>query len=129
MVKVDSNGSFPKKIKKIIQYIDFFALDFKSLNYTQFSNISLEKFLKSLDIIKKSNVDYEVRITMYPNYIKEKEFDKIRELLIGVKKIALQQYKSENIYIDEMVQAYDVKIIYEFAEILRNNNIKVEVRE
>jgi len=52
---------------------------------------------------------YEIRITMYPPYIKEEDFVEIAEILKGVKKVFIQQYKavegaSERVYSRDVLE-------------------------
>lgn len=68
LVKVDSNGTNPEKIKKLLNIVDYFAIDFKApkeklkeiTGYDYFDD-----FEKTFDILLASNVDYEMRTTWH----------------------------------------------------------------
>lgn len=112
-IKIDTNGSNPETLKELIEIVDFIAMDLKSLDYSLFSNVSLETILKSLEITKNAR-DYEIRITVYPPYIKLEDFPKFGELLKGVKNVAIQQYRPVN-----SVPPYPREVLLDFEKILK----------
>ncbi len=124
LTKFDTNGSFPEVFKKLKDVTDFVAMDFKSLDYSLFSNISFNTILESLNNINLIK-DYEIRITMYPPYIKESDFEKIADILKNNKKVVLQQYVKQPF---NTAEPYPEKILYDFATILKSKNIEVEVK-
>ena len=70
-VKLDTNGSNPQKLKKLIDMglIDYVAMDIKNdfSNYDKTSgvdNINIENIKKSIDILENSNIEYEFRTTI-----------------------------------------------------------------
>lgn len=128
LIKVDTNGSNPLFVTEILDYIDFIAIDFKAIDYSEFSNIEKETVLESINIVKEKAKDYEVRITMYPEYIKISDFDKYGELLRGVKKIALQQYNNKSIYRDKNIPPYKKDVLVTFTKILEKKGLIVEIR-
>lgn len=128
LVKIDSNGSNPEFIEKICGYVDYIALDYKSLNYSGFSRCSLRTIEESMEKLKKK-VEYEIRITMYPEYIGEEDFNKIAENLKGVRKVAIQQFKPENVFIDNGILPYSVDVLEKFKEVMEREGIEVEIRK
>lgn len=78
LVKIDTNGSKPTILKKLIekQLIDYVALDFKALP-SHFEKITqselFEPFKKSLHLLLKSPIKFEVRTTVHSDLIDEKE--------------------------------------------------------
>jgi len=74
LVKVDTNGSFPDRLKEILPYIDYIAMDIKA-PFERYSdavgiNIDSTSIKESIEIIKNSNKDYEFRTTVFKNYFK-----------------------------------------------------------
>ena len=71
LVKLDTNGSNPETIKKLIDnnLIDYVAMDIKtSLNkYNSVTNVNIDinKIIESIDLIKSSKIDHEFRTTVY----------------------------------------------------------------
>jgi pyruvate formate lyase activating enzyme len=128
VIKVDTNGSDPEFIKSLSRFADYVAMDFKSLDYTIFSKVTNETILISLEELKKIK-NHEVRITMYPPYIKEEDFNNIADILRGVKKVSIQQFKPQIVYIDKNVEPYEKEVLIKFKEILECEGIAVEIRK
>ncbi|WP_281233131.1 anaerobic ribonucleoside-triphosphate reductase activating protein [Flavobacterium gelatinilyticum] len=86
VVKIDTNGSNPKVLQKLIQdqLIDYVALDFKSLPGT-FKHITKSKlfpeFEQSLSLLLQSEIPFEIRTTFHSSLISEPEFVKMIEYL------------------------------------------------
>ncbi len=112
-LKVDTNGSNPEFIDRLYGLVEFVALDVKALDYSAFSSTSFYTILESLEAVRHF-WDHEIRLTMYPPFIKEEDFPKYVKLLRGFKRIAVQQYKP----IDS-VQPYDHKILERLVQMLK----------
>lgn len=86
LVKVDTNGSKPALLKQLIdeKAIDYVALDFKALP-SKFENITqsnlYETFEKSLEILLKSNLSFEVRTTYHSDLLNENDLQKMISFL------------------------------------------------
>ena len=98
-VKLDTNGSFPKVLKNLIdeQLVDYVAMDIKNIldKYclTVGCKINIEDIKESIQILINSNIDYEFRTTIVKEYHSIDEFTKIGELIKGAKKYFLQCYQ------------------------------------
>ncbi len=81
-VKIDTNGSAPLVIEKLIQagQIDYVALDFKALPHA-FKKITVSdlyrNFEQSLNILLRNNIDFEVRTTVHSNLITKEDLEKM----------------------------------------------------
>ena len=71
-IKLDTNGLHPLIVKELINQnlVDFIALDFKApkIKFTQVTKApitSYNQFLKTLEILIKSNIDFEIRTTFH----------------------------------------------------------------
>jgi pyruvate formate lyase activating enzyme len=69
-IKLDTNGLNPHLVKILIdeKLIDFVALDFKGLEYNlkKITKVDkFEEFEKTLDILLKSSIDFEIRTTYH----------------------------------------------------------------
>lgn len=91
-VKVDTNGAFPEKLKSLLNLnlIDYIAMDVKNNkdNYARtvgYSEINIEPFEKSIDIIKSSGIEHEFRTTVV------KEFHRVENLIDIAKWIGKDQ--------------------------------------
>jgi pyruvate formate lyase activating enzyme len=103
LVKLDSNGSQPEILKKIIaeKLVDFIAMDIKnsSAGYARAVglNVELKKIKQSVKLIMESGIDYEFRTTVVPGIHSEKDFEKIGQWLSGAKAYYLQEYRERHI--------------------------------
>jgi len=114
LVKIDTNGSFPEKLKDLIEnkLIDYVAMDIKSspekYSLIASSKIDMKKIEQSIKII--SNLpNYEFRTTVLPHIHDEKEIKKTVEWLENVtgkmpKKFVLQGFKNQGKFIDQKYQ-------------------------
>lgn len=103
-IKIDTNGTFPEKLKYLIDksLVDFVAMDIKNAfepelySKTCGINISektLEKILESTMILMNSNIDYEFRTTLVRAFHTPETIKKAAERLKGAKKYVLQQFR------------------------------------
>ena len=98
-IKIDTNGSFPDKLKDLIdeKLVDYIAMDVKApkKKYRELTNakIDIKKIDKSIEIIKNSNLDYEFRTTIVPNFLVKDDIVEIAKWLKGTKRFYLQQLK------------------------------------
>jgi len=140
LIKIDTNGSLPEKLKEIIDenLVDFVAMDVKASkeNYKKITNsgISLEKIEESIRLISKLE-NYEFRTTVIEGIHNIEEMKKIAEWLnelIGKpKKYALQAFKnSGKILNEEFRNKKDTseKFLREIKEAIKDDFEEVEIR-
>lgn len=129
LIKIDTNGSMPEFIKKISNKVDFIAMDIKGIDYGKFSGIDIEKIKESLEAIKELK-EYELRITLYPKYIKSEDMNEIGILVKGHKKVVLQQFNNSKVFAVEAGQTipYKEEEILKMKAILEKYVEKVEIR-
>jgi pyruvate formate lyase activating enzyme len=100
LVKIDTNGAFPEKLKELIDenLIDYIAMDVKAppVKYNVLSGVKvdLSKINESIEIIKNSSLDYEFKTTIIPTFLDKTDIIKIAEWLKGAKKYCIQQFKT-----------------------------------
>ena len=96
-VKLDTNGQRPEVVEKIAgdRLADYFAVDYKASleDYFDVCGDSGEKVLKSIDVLLRSNADFEVRTTIYPGLGIEGLF-KIASELPKLSRYRINMYKS-----------------------------------
>lgn len=124
-IKLDTNGSNPEFLRKYSNYFDYIAMDFKTLSYKNNLNFSDEIIMESLEVLKIGNTPYEIRITMYPQYIGLSDLDLIVEKINGVKKVVLQEYKPVS---GASQMSYPIKVLDRFKSLLKLKKIDVEIR-
>ena len=85
-VKIDTNGSSPRIIEKLLHknLIDYVALDFKSADY-KFEQITqsllFNSFEKTLRILNKADIPFEVRTTIHTVLLLEGDIQKMIDYL------------------------------------------------
>jgi pyruvate formate lyase activating enzyme len=91
-IKLDTNGSNPEVVEDLIRMklIDYVALDFKTrlVDYPKISKLRITNYelriKKTLEILRKSGVEYELRTTVVPGIHNEKVIkimaEEIREI-------------------------------------------------
>lgn len=100
LVKLDTNGFFPDKLKDLIEkeLLDYIAMDVKysPSDYNKQTNDknALEKITESIKIIRNSGTDYEFRTTVVKGIHKIKDIQDIAKLIKGSKKFYIQNFRS-----------------------------------
>lgn len=104
LVKVDTNGSHPEKLKNFIEtkLIDYIALDFKAMQNKYFeitkSNL-FNDFLKSLKYLSEINFPFEVRTTVHSDLHSNKDIEQMINILEEVNykgTYYLQYYRNDS---------------------------------
>ncbi len=103
LVKLDTNGSNPVMVKKLIdeKLVNYIAMDIKApleaQNYERATGIKvdLEKIKKSIGIIKKSGIDYEFRSTVVPGIHSREDIIKMAKQIGPAKAYFLQGFRAE----------------------------------
>ncbi|MGI5850042.1 MAG: anaerobic ribonucleoside-triphosphate reductase activating protein [Christensenellales bacterium] len=95
-VKLDTNGTRPKVIKRLIGLTDYIAMDTKAppggLHRVVSFKMDESPIWQTADILMDSGVDYEFRTTFMP-FLNEKDIVRIAKRISGSKRYALQQYR------------------------------------
>ena len=98
-VKLDTNGSFPDKVKEILDSgnVDMVAMDLKNTldRYAETVGVpdfDTSKILESIDIIRNSGVEYEFRTTVVSPLHRPEDFGKLAKLVEGSPRYFLQSF-------------------------------------
>jgi len=100
-IKIDTNGTFPEKLKEMIdeKLVDYVAMDVKAPKekYEKLSGVKtdIEKIDKSIEILQNSDIDYEFKTTVVPEFLIDKDIQEIAQWIKGSKKYFLQQFKND----------------------------------
>jgi pyruvate formate lyase activating enzyme len=101
-LSIDTNGTSPEVIQKIIPYLNRVALDIKApLNNERMreitqSEVNASRIMKTINICNDANLDFEIRTTYVGNLM---NYNDIHEILEYLRKISfrgnfvLQQYQ------------------------------------
>lgn len=99
LVKLDSNGTRPDVLRKIInkKIVDYIAMDIKNTpeKYSETAGVKvdIERVKLSVKLIINSGIDYEFRTTVVPGFHNEKDFQIIAEWIGGARAYFLQEFR------------------------------------
>ncbi len=109
-VKLDTNGFFPRVVSECIEkkLIDYAAVDVKTSpeKYPVLTakDVSFNEVLTTLEILKNSKIDYEIRTTCIPGFAEIDDIRKIGESVVRVKKYYLQQFVNIHTLLDSGIK-------------------------
>ncbi len=98
-VKVDTNGSFPEKLKKGIKtkLIDFVAMDIKAPFYKYEMvcgvKVDIDRIKESIKFIMESDIDYLFRTVVIKEFLNFEDIKAIIEVIKGAKSYILQNFR------------------------------------
>ncbi|OPX29375.1 MAG: anaerobic ribonucleoside-triphosphate reductase activating protein [Candidatus Omnitrophica bacterium 4484_171] len=124
-VKLDTNGSFPGQLKKIIKegLADYIAMDIKAPleKYDSVTrvNVNTKNIQKSIDIIMHSNLDYQFRTTVLKSLLDFNDLKLIHGLIKKTNNYILQKFKFSGKILDNSLLD---KVEYEEKEIQKLQN-------
>lgn len=125
-VKLDTNGSFPEELKKIVddRLVDYIAMDIKAplekYNSVAGIDVNMRDIEKSIAIILHSNLDYQFRTTVVKSLLNIEDLKKIAKLLRGAHSYILQRFRFDSKIIEESLLN---KTEYSEEEMQRFQNI------
>ena len=132
-VKIDTNGTLPGKLREVLPFVDYIAMDVKTspLKYPLATGDKAEfkDVEKSIEIIKETK-NYEFRTTMVPGIVNKDDIKKICEQTGKVKKYVLQNFRNVKTLSPEFseIESYTDVYIEETALILEECAETVEIR-
>ena len=113
-VKLDTNGSFPERLKAIVGegLVDYVAMDIKNRRekYAEtigFKNLDLSKIEESVEFLKSGAVDYEFRTTVVEQFHTVEDIRAAAEWISGAKRYFLQNFVDSGELICEEVSGVD----------------------
>ena len=137
LVKIDTNGTFPEKIKELIEkkLIDYVAMDIKAPKnkYEKLTNVKVDikKIEESIKILQNSKIDYEFRTTFVPGMLTKNDIIEIGKWLKNSKKFYLQQFKPISPMISNELECkppYSDKILIDTLEEIKSYFDICEIR-
>jgi len=103
-VKLDTNGYYPERLERLVEFVDYVAIDFKT-SPKKYGSLTGKKDAwnrveKSLKLLNEIEVSWEIRTTVVPTLVWKNELreiaDTIRNAGIKADRIVLQQFNNEN---------------------------------
>ncbi len=135
LVKLDTNGTNPLVLKNLLDknLLDYVAMDIKN-NFADYGeiagipNLSADKIKQSLEILRASNVEYELRTTLVAHYHTEENIKKMANELAGEKILYLQKFKDCETCIKSNLEAIPKSEAENFKQILSKKIKEVILR-
>lgn len=134
LVKLDTNGSFPNKIKELIDedLLDYVAMDIKNIKikYQDITNvnININDIVESIDIIRNSKIDHEFRTTIVKEFHNYSDIEKICEYLGKTEKYYLQNFENSDNVIDKSLTGFSKDELVEIKNKINKNYPNVCIR-
>jgi pyruvate formate lyase activating enzyme len=105
-VKLDTNGSFPRRLEKLLHdgLVDYVAMDLKApltdAEYSQAAGVSAAKWLpklrRSIDIIRDADVDHEFRTICIPGIHLPEVIGRTARAISPCKRYVLRAFRPVN---------------------------------
>ncbi len=135
LVKLDTNGSFPNRLRPLIEegLVDYVAMDIKNSPEKYASTCGLRlvdwgSIEESIKIIKSSGVDYEFRTTAVAQLHSDEDFESMGELIKGAKSWFIQNFVDSGGLIGSGLSAPAKKDLLRWAELASKFVENVELR-
>ncbi len=106
-VKLDTNGSFPGRLEKVIKsgFCDYVAMDIKN-SFDRYSetvgigDVKTDNISESISIIKNSGIDHEFRTTVAKELHSDENMARLAQMIENEDKYFIQNYReNENVLI------------------------------
>lgn len=134
-VKLDTNGSYPEKLKELVNdgLVDYVAMDIKNspesyAKTTGISDVDLKSVYESASFLMQSGVDYEFRTTVVKELHCAEDFEKIAVWLKGAKRYFLQSFVDSGDILGGQFSACNDSELEDFKAILQNSISSVTIR-
>lgn len=132
-VKLDTNGSCPKKLKEVVQagLVDYVAMDIKNSREGYAKTIGIEGYNmenveESVQFLLGNTVPYEFRTTVVREFHQRADFESIANWIQGAKRYYLQQFVDSGDLIGTGLHGYNKEIMEQALKIVGNS---VEIAE
>lgn len=134
-VKLDTNGSYPEKLRELVSegLIDYIAMDIKNSKYkypitVDIDDYDISKVDESIRFLMSDAVDYEFRTTVVKEFHTAEDIVAITEWIKGAKRYFLQGFVDSGNLIGSGLSAYRpqemVEICTKAQEIVPNTVLR-----
>ncbi|MDD3402164.1 MAG: anaerobic ribonucleoside-triphosphate reductase activating protein [Hespellia sp.] len=134
-VKLDTNGSFPEKLKELTEagLLDYVAMDIKNSIRKYPETIGIEGYdtkrvEESVDYLMSGVVPFEFRTTVVREFHKKDDFKDISRWIAGDELYFLQSFEDSGDLICEGLRGYNKDIMQQAADIVREQVPNVKLR-
>ncbi|BDF32944.1 anaerobic ribonucleoside-triphosphate reductase activating protein [Lachnospiraceae bacterium] len=134
-VKLDTNGSFPDKLRKLVdeKLVDYVAMDIKNSQENYGKTIGIQDYdirniHRSVQYLLSDAVPYEFRTTVVLEFHQRSDFESIGRWIKGAKRYYLQQFVDSGDLIREGLHGYDKVIMEQALEVVGKYVQTAEIR-
>lgn len=134
-VKLDTNGSFPDKLQRIVEagLVDYVAMDIKNSqeNYGRTVGIEgydLRNIHRSVQYLLSGPISYEFRTTVVREFHQRSDFESIGKWIRGARRYYLQQFVDSGDLIRGGLRGYSKDIMKQALEVVKPYVISAELR-
>lgn len=135
LVKLDTNGSFPSKLRELTLdgLIDYVAMDIKNSPacYPRTAGITekiLPEIKESVAFLLEGSVDYEFRTTVVRGFHTREDFVEIGKWIQGARRYYIQDFIDSGDLIQPGLMGVDQSSLKAFAEVVRKYVPPVQIR-
>ena len=125
-VKLDTNGSFPERLQRIVEagLVDYVAMDIKNSRESYGRTAGVEGYditgiERSVRYLMQGKVTYEFRTTVVREFHRKSDFESIGQWIAGAERYYLQQFTDSGDLIQKGLRGYDKNIMEQALEIVR----------
>ena len=112
-VKLDTNGSFPDKLKSLVEegLLDYVAMDIKN-SFAKYPltcgvETDIENIKQSIEFLMSDAVDYEFRTTLVKELHTFDDIEEIGKSIKGAKRYFLQNFKDSGDVLEENMHPFE----------------------
>lgn len=135
LVKLDTNGSFPQKLKEFVKegLLDYVAMDIKN-SKTKYARTAGLKYFdtepveESVRFLMKGSLPFEFRTTVVRQLHTKEDMSEIGEWISGDEPYFLQAFEASDRVPVSGLSAYSKEEMEELADVLREKVPNVELR-
>ena len=133
-VKLDTNGSFPEKLSRLLEegLLDYVAMDIKNApeHYDLATGVEtdLEKIRRSIALLIGGKIPYEFRTTVVKGIHRPEDFPGIGRFIEGSERYFLQSYVDSGDVIDPRFEAFTPEELRGFLDSVRPFVASAELR-
>lgn len=134
-VKLDTNGSFPDRLKNIVRdgLCDYVAMDIKNSpdKYSMTAGnpaITFEKVKESIDFLKNCGISHEFRTTVVKDFHSASDISEITRIIGADEKYFIQPFRDGKTVIQTGLTEFEDNEIKNLLAVAKENSPKTEAR-
>ncbi len=134
LIKLDTNGSFPKRLESLIRnkQVDYVAMDIKNSKEAYARTCGLSEFPKgveeSIDLIRSSGIPYEFRTTVVREFHTAQTLDALAQWIKGAEQYFLQAFTDSGDLISDGLSAYTEEEMQELLHVVQAHILTAKLR-